>query len=473
MTPRSADPRRVGAPLALALLAMASAGACGESSGGGVDAAEAFPGGETTQFFLSGGNVYSLPLADLDEAHQDTFFVGNSLFNQNWVTAPSSTTGRDGVGPTFNARSCSACHFKDGRGRPPLEPGDPLVSMLLRISIPGEDANGGPLGDPAYGLQIQPNAILGVPAEMSVVIEWEELPGTYGDGEAYSLRRPVYQLADFAFGDPAEDLLVSGRVAPTVAGLGLLEAVPEATLLALADPDDADGDGISGRPNRVWDVEAEALGFGRFGWKGEATTVREQSAGAFHGDMGITSPLFPEQNCPAPQTECAAAPNGGEPEIEAEHLEDVAVYVRTLAQPTRPDYAEPEVIRGRDLFRRAGCASCHVESLETGAVDDVPALAFQAIRPLTDLLLHDMGEGLTDGRPVFEATGSEWRTAPLWGIGRVMDVNGHDLLLHDGRARGFAEAILWHGGEAEAAKERFRNLDREDREALVRFLESL
>jgi CxxC motif-containing protein (DUF1111 family) len=446
---------------------------CNEASGPVPDRAEAFPGGATTQFFLSGGNVYSLPLADLDPALQDAFFVGNSLFNQNWVTAPTSTTGRDGVGPTFNARSCSTCHFKDGRGRPPQGHGDPLVSMLQRISIPGEDAHGGPVGDPAYGLQIQPNAILGVPAEMSVAIAWDEIPGQYGDGEAYSLRRPIYELADFAFGDPAEDLQISGRVAPTVAGLGLLEAIDEATLLALADPDDADGDGISGRPNTVWEVATETMRMGRFGWKAEVATVREQSAGAFHGDMGLTSSLFPEQNCPEPQTECAAAPSGGEPEVEDARLADVDLYVRTLAQPTRPDYDEPEVLRGRDLFRDIGCASCHVESLQTGEVSDIPALASQAIRPLTDLLLHDMGEGLSDGRPIYAASATEWRTAPLWGIGRVSDVNGHEHFLHDGRARGFAEAILWHGGEAEAAKERFRTLSEDDRASLMRFLESL
>jgi CxxC motif-containing protein (DUF1111 family) len=438
-----------------------------------VEDAEAFPGGDTTQFFLSGTNIYSLALADLDPAFQDAFFVGNSLFNHTWVTAPSSTDGRDGLGPTFNARSCSACHFKDGRGRPPIEPGEALLSMLLRVSIPGEDAHGGPVEDPAYGLQIQTNAILGVPAEMSVAIEWVEETGAYGDGEPYSLRHPVYHLSGFAFGDPAPDLRISGRVAPTVAGWGLLEALTDATLLGLADPDDADGDGISGRPNMVWDPETSSERIGRLGWKAEVATVRGQSAGAFHGDMGITSSLFPEQNCPEPQTECAAAPSGGEPEIEDPRLDDVVVYVRTLAQPTRPDYAEPEVIRGRDVFRRLGCPSCHVESLETGEVADIPELGRQRIRPLTDLLLHDMGEGLADGRPVYDATGSEWRTAPLWGIGRVATVNGHELFLHDGRARGFAEAILWHGGEAEAAKEAFRDLARDEREALARFLESL
>jgi CxxC motif-containing protein (DUF1111 family) len=212
---------------------------------------------------------------------------------------------------------------------------------------------------------------------------------------------------------------------------------------------------------------------GRFGWKAEVATVREQSAGAFHGDMGLSSSLFPEQNCPEPQTECAAAPSGGEPEVEDARLADVDLYVRTLAQPTRPDYDEPEVLRGRDLFRDIGCASCHVESLQTGEVSDIPALASQAIRPLTDLLLHDMGEGLSDGRPIYAALATEWRTAPLWGIGRVADVNGHELFLHDGRARGFAEAILWHGGEAEAAKERFRTLSAGDRASLMRFLESL
>ncbi|MGD8608977.1 MAG: di-heme oxidoredictase family protein, partial [Myxococcales bacterium] len=240
-----------------------------------------------------------------------------------------------------------------------------------------------------------------------------------------------------------------------------------------ADPDDADGNGISGRVNQVWDVSAHEMRVGRFGWKAEQPSVRQQVAGALVGDMGITSEMFPDQNCPAPQQACAAAPTGGDPEITPRNFDKLVFYSSTLAPPTRPDYDDPEVIRGRQWMRDLGCTDCHKESVETGAHGFIAELSFQKIRPYTDLLLHDMGEGLADDRPAFDADGREWRTAPLWGIGRVEAVNRHTFFLHDGRARGFEEAILWHGGEAREAKERFRSLPAVERRALVRFLESL
>jgi CxxC motif-containing protein (DUF1111 family) len=212
---------------------------------------------------------------------------------------------------------------------------------------------------------------------------------------------------------------------------------------------------------------------GRFGWKAEQPSVRQQVAGALNGDLGITSPIFPEQNCPAPQLDCAAAPSGGEPEIPQDNFDKLVFYSATLAPPTRPDFEDPEVLRGRDWMRDLGCTGCHKEAVEVGEHPSIAELSFQRIRPYTDLLLHDMGEGLSDERPVFDAEGSEWRTPPLWGIGRVRVVNDHELFLHDGRARGFEEAILWHGGEAEEAKEAFRGLPAEERQALIRFLESL
>jgi CxxC motif-containing protein (DUF1111 family) len=389
------------------------------------------------------------------------------------VTAPSSTTGLDGLGPTFNASSCSSCHFKDGRGAPPAGPDEPFLGLLLRLSIPGQDAHGGPLDEPAYGGQFNHRAILGVPAEGTSAVAYEEVPGAFADGTPYSLRRPTYRLADLAFGpiDPA--VLLSPRTAPFMIGLGLLEAVDEAAILALADEDDADGDGISGRPNRVWDPKTQRTVLGRFGWKANQAGVEQQNAGAFLGDLGITSALHPAENCPPAQTACAAAPSGGAPELDADKLDEVTYYARLLAVPARRDFEDPEVLRGKALFRDAGCAACHVPVLVTSALDGFPELAGQTIRPFTDLLLHDLGEDLADGRPDFLAGGREWRTPPLWGIGLIGVVNDHTLLLHDGRARGFAEAILWHGGEAERAREAFRTLGASDRAALIRFLESL
>jgi CxxC motif-containing protein (DUF1111 family) len=446
--------------------------ACSSSTAGpSADAAEAFPGGETTSFFLFAGLELAQPAANLED--RAPFFTGDSLFNQVWVTAPASTTARDGLGPTFNTRSCAGCHFRDGRGRPPLEEGGTLESMLIRINLAGQDEHGGPLGDPSYGDQIKIDSLDGVPAEAKVRVYWEQERGAYDDGIPYTLRKPRYEYEDLMFGPFARGFRESGRSAPHMSGLGLLEAIPEEVLLAWADPDDADGDGISGRLNSVWDQNAQATRPGRFGWQAEQPTVRQQVAGALNGDMGITSPIFGQQNCPAPQVACAAAPNGGEPEISAEHFEKLAFYSATLAPPTRPDYDDTQVLRGREWMRDLGCTSCHKEAVETGAHPTIPELSFQKIRPYSDLLLHDMGEGLSDERPVFSATGREWRIPPLWGIGRVNVVNGHQLFLHDGRARGFAEAILWHGGEAEDAKQAFRSLPADERQALVRFLESL
>ncbi|AKJ07135.1 CxxC motif-containing protein (DUF1111 family) [Archangium gephyra] len=443
--------------------------ACGEE---GPEPGEELSGGDTTVHDTT-RNAFALAARNLQGERRDAFFTGNALFNRNWVTAPASTTGLDGLGPTFNAPSCAACHFKDGRGKPPTEPDEQPLSLLFRLSIPGQDAHGEPLGDPAYGGQLQPQAILGVPAEGEVTLTRSLREGRYADGTGYSLEEPHYALANLAFGPVHPELMMSPRVAPVMVGLGLLEAIPDAALEALADPDDRDGDGISGRINHVWDVEHGETRVGRFGWKANQPSLRQQNAGAFRGDIGITSDLFPAEDCPAPQTACHDALSGGEPELEAEKLEQLTFYTRTLAVPARRDVDKPEVLRGRRLFRELGCATCHVPRHETGTVEDAPELSKQVIFPYTDLLLHDMGPELADGRPDFEATGSEWRTPPLWGIGLVETVNRHTRFLHDGRARSLEEAILWHGGEAERSRERFRNLTVNDRTALLRFLESL
>ncbi len=454
-------------PLTLVLVC-----ACADEDPLAPEPGEELAGGETTVFEL-GARAFTLSARNLDVAHESEFFVGNSFFNKNWVIAPSSTTARDGLGPTFNARSCSACHFKDGRGRPPLDLDEPMLSMLVRLSIPGADEHGGPLPEPNYGGQLQPNAIAGVAPEGRVLVHWEELPGSYADGEAYSLRRPTLEFVDLAFGPFADDVLTSPRVAPQMIGLGLLEALPEATILALADPDDADGDGISGRANRVWDPITQTTMLGRFGWKANQPGLRQQAAGAFLGDIGISSSLHPEQNCPAGQSECAAAQSGGTPELDEELLDAITTYSRLLAVPARRDVDDPEVLRGRELFRAIGCDDCHVPRLETGELPGFAEVSNQVIWPYTDLLVHDMGEDLADGRPDFEADGHEWRTPPLWGIGLFTVVNDHTFYLHDGRARNLAEAVLWHGGEAQAARDEFVELPADDRAAVLRFLESL
>jgi len=415
--------------------------------------------------------AFSLPLPGLSAAGRARLFVGNSFFNQNWVTAPASTVDRDGVGPLFNARSCSGCHFKDGRGRAPDAPAE-LQSMLLRVSVPGTGEHGAPKPHAVYGDQIQGSAIAGIAPEARVLVDYTERTSVYADGEAYALRQPRYRFEQLGYG-PAHGLLISGRVAPAMLGLGLLEAVPDAALLAHADPEDRDGDGISGRPNYVWDVDARAQRLGRFGWKAEQPSIRQQVASAFLGDMGITSSVFPRENCSEAEEQCQRAPNGGNPELSDDTLASVEHYARTLAVPQSRALAPQLSSLGETLFHAAHCHGCHVETLHTPQVSAVPELSNLTFHPYTDLLLHDMGAELADDRPAFAADGREFRTAPLWGVGLVPKVNGHNSLLHDGRARGVAEAILWHHGEAEAARAKFVAMTRAQREALVSFVEAL
>jgi CxxC motif-containing protein (DUF1111 family) len=267
--------------------------------------------------------------------------------------------------------------------------------------------------------------------------------------------------------------MLSPRVASQMIGLGLLEAVPDDALLALADPGDKNADSISGRVNHVPDPQSGALRIGRFGWKANQPDLPSQNAGAAFGDIGLTNPLFRTENCTPAQEKCRAAPVAPEIDLSDKFFAKLNLYTRLIAVPAQRSADDPLVKKGEALFNTFGCAACHVTMLRTGANTALPELANQSFHPFTDLLLHDMGDGLADNRPDFEASGKEWRTPPLWGLGLVETVNGHNRLLHDGRARGFAEAILWHGGEGEAAKELFRSAAREERDALVRFLRSL
>lgn len=430
----------------------------------------ALSGGAGATVFDTSADAFARSVPKLSRAERRAFAVGNSFFNRNWVTAPASTTGRDGLGPTFNAQSCSSCHFKDGRAQPPAGGPVPERGLLLRLSVAQPDGDPQPV--PRYGGQLQDEAILGVPAEGRIAITHAVRRGRYADGTPYELLAPSYAIVDRAFGSLPKGVQMSPRVAPGVFGVGLLEAVPERAILANADPDDADGDGISGRANRVLDVRTGGRSLGRFGWKANVPTVKQQNAGAFNGDIGITSPLFPEQNCSRGERACAAAPAGGKPEVDAHKLERVTLYTRTLAVPARRDVEAPAPSEGERTFEEIGCTACHLPQLRTGR-SDIPALADADIHPYTDLLVHDMGPGLADGRPDGLAGGAEWRTAPLWGIGLVETVNRHTRFLHDGRARNLAEAILWHGGEAAPAMRRFRALPRRERENLLAFLQSL
>jgi CxxC motif-containing protein (DUF1111 family) len=422
---------------------------------------------------LANDNAFSFQTPSSPKRHQRPFSFGNRLFNTNWVEAPGSVKAFDGLGPMFNRVSCSGCHTKDGRGRPPENNQGPMDSMLLRISIPGKGPNGGVMPHPAYGDQISERAILHVEPEGRTEISYTELPGAYGDGEKFSLRQPHYAISDLKYGDLGKDIMISPRVAPAMIGLGLLQEVPDDNLLALADPDDADGDGISGRPNEVWDSRVGKKSLGRFGWKANQPNLRQQNAGAAVGDIGIATSMADGQNCTPAQPDCVKAINGGTPELSDEFLDKLTLYTMTIAVPAQRKPHDPAIRQGEKLFRAMGCASCHMPTLQTKSVKDFPELENQTFHPFTDLLLHDMGERLADNRPDFEATGQEWRTPPLWGLGLIPVINKHDLLLHDGRARGAAEAILWHGGEAEKSREAFRTAAKPERDALIAFLNSL
>ncbi len=446
---------------------------------------EELPAGAATVRLRADQDAFSQPSGNLKFEQELDFRVGNGLFKKIWVSSPSSTLASDGLGPLYNARSCQRCHIKDGRGHTPNGPADNAVSMFLRVSIPGGNTVDeikdyiATSPEPNYGGQLQDLSLPGHPAEYRLDITYRDVPVTLSDGEVATLRHPVYKAADLGYGPLHPQAMISPRVAPQMIGLGLLEAIPVADLLSKADPDDADGDGISGRPNIVWSVEYGEPMMGRFGHKAGLPTIVEQSAAAFAGDIGISSPLYPANHgdCTQLQADCVNAPHGGSDdrvfEIDQLGLDLVAFYSRNLGVPERRDADDPQVLHGKQVFHEAGCASCHTPSHVTHRMEDRPEHSFQLIWPYTDLLLHDMGDGLADNRPEARATGREWRTPPLWGIGLTRQVSGHTQFLHDGRARSVLEAILWHGGEAQPARDRVVSMPRPDRAALIRFLESL
>jgi CxxC motif-containing protein (DUF1111 family) len=448
---------------------------------------EAKPGGAATVRARRSADAFSQLSANMPFAREMDFKLGNALFRKTWVAAPASTLASDGLGPVYNARACQDCHLKDGRGHPPEGEDDGRVSMFLRLSVPGGPVPEGiedwlaTQPDPVYGGQLQDLAAPGHAAEAQMQVAYDPLPVTLADGVVVTLRQPRYRLADPAYGPVAAGLMISPRVAPQMIGLGLLEAIPAADILALADPEDADGNGISGRVSVVPSVEFGVPMLGRFGHKAGAPTVKEQSAGAFAGDMGLSTPLHPDPwgDCTAAQAACRAARHGQDPgvrdglEVDGASLDLVTFYSRNLAVPERRGPGDPQVLRGKAVFHALTCAGCHQPKHVTHRLQDQPEQSFQLIWPYTDLLLHDMGAGLADHRPEGRATGSEWKTPPLWGIGLTKVVSGHTQFLHDGRARSLLEAVLWHGGEAQAARDGVIGLPTADREALIAFLESL
>lgn len=431
-----------------------------------LDPSEEFAGGagSTSDFSVQ---AFSHPASGTRGELRREFNVGNSFFNTVWVSSPSSTTLRDGLGPVFNAVSCSACHFKDGRGRglPEME-GKVDVSLLFRLrqKIGPREV----IPHPSYGGQFQPNSIMGVTGEGEVHVKYQRIAVSYSDGTLTELMKPIYQFVKLNF-SPLIDTIASPRVAPQMIGLGLVEAIEEKDILKRVDPNDSDSDGISGRANYT------ATGLGRFGWKAGKASLIEQNAAAFNGDIGITSPLFPTEECTSVQPDCQREQTTED--IDLVRLQQVTTYTQLLAVPVRRNFNDPQVNAGREVFHQINCTSCHTPSYVTSANASHEVLKNQRIYPYSDFLLHDMGDALADDVEEYAnedlATTREWRTPPLWGNGLVPTVNGHSRYLHDGRARSLEEAILWHGGEAQKSTDAFTALPKTQRDYLILFLESL
>ena len=449
---------------------------------------ELMQGGAGTSTSLVNRDALSHFNANLSFAEQADFQLGNGFFTKLWVSSPSSTLASDGLGPLFNARACQSCHIKDGRGHPPEGAAD-STSMFLRLARPARtdeerqalrDYLVASLPDPVYGGQLQDLAVPGLQAEGRMVIDYVEEPVELADGTSVSLRKPAYSVADLGYGSLDPDTTLSPRMTPPMTGMGLIEAIHPADILAHADPDDRDGDGISGRVALARDPATGAIALGRFGWKAQNATVRQQASGAFAGDIGISTPDVPARHgdCTPGQTACLAMPTGvkadlGDTEAPESVLDLVTFYSQNLAVPARRDVDDARVLAGKEIFYSLGCASCHVPKYVTSRKAANPAHRFQLIWPYSDFLLHDMGDGLADGQQVGVANGREWRTPPLWGAGLTEVVNGHTFFLHDGRARNLTEAILWHSGEARDARDGFAGLVEADRDALLAFLNSL
>ncbi len=448
-----------------------------------LDAPEARPGGATT-VNARGRQAFSFPAANLDAEGLINFAAGSLIFRGDWVVGPSAIGARDGLGPHFNERSCSGCHSLDGRGAPHAAaglqrrfmPAQPFA-LVFRLSVAAAEGKTQP--EPAYGSQFSNAAVKGVRPEGEVHIRYTEKPGRFADGSAYSLRQPHYRFSRLAYGPMQPQTVVSPRIAPQLPGVGLLDAITESDIEQNARNQARRTDAIKGIVSRVFDPFAGEVP-GRLGWKASTGSLQHQTASALHGDIGITSEHFPREDCTPSQTDCVGRAKAAV-EISTDTLNSVVAYQATLAVPARRNFDDLDVRRGQALFTQAQCSVCHRPAYVTGKGYS-PALSRQQIYPYTDLLLHDMGKSLADARPGWggrkpglagTANASQWRTPPLWGIGLIPEVNGHAFLLHDGRARGTLEAILWHGGEADGARRKVLLMTRSEREALVKFVNSL
>lgn len=501
----------------VALLTACGSGGDGSYSDVVSDADDSLPAPLPTQPSerLSGGTASVVDAsADAFSAHSSTmsdvdrikeFNLGNDFFENPWVAGSASTSSRDGVGALLNNNACQDCHIRDGRGHAPnvsaTDDGTDFSSILLKSARANIDPADRALmeqsllakvADSSVGGQLQHDAVAGVPKEVDLRVSYTPVQIQFADGSALELRKPVWQLtSNYSGYDFDSDSVFSARVAPSMIGMGLLALIPEAEIIANQDVADSNGDGISGKANYVWSIAEQAVQLGRFGWRAGQPSVLEQSAGAFVNDMGLTSRLQLTDNCQPHQAECLASPNGNgdsvnsyDYEVADSILDAVDFYASHLAVPVRRNVEDEQVQAGKALFNDAGCVACHIAHYQTSSSAAQPELSDQTIYPYTDLLLHDMGADLADftrdNQPAdsavlveFLANAREWRTPPLWGLGLTKTVDPDATLLHDGRARTILEAIVWHGGEAEAAKQQVLQMTSEQRQQLLAFLNDL
>lgn len=446
---------------ALLVLSMALASCEGEAP----QVVDTFPyvgkaGGGMATVYDSYLVPFGQPIPLLTDEEQKKHDRGDVLFERRFVSSGNKVYA--GLGPLFNESSCDACHPNDGRSAFPDRLNAPS-GFFLRISQ-GNDPIYGPIAATHFGGQLQQNAVRGFQPEVRFAVSYTDKIVTYQDGTRVVLKQPHYSITSIENPLPTEYEL-SPRIGMPVFGLGLLELIPEEEILKHADPEDRDGDGVSGRPNYVWDHVKDKISLGRFGWKANTASLYEQCAAAMANDMGLTNPLFTLE-------ERGDASLGRALEVSQQELEEVAFYCQTLAVPGRSNVNDPQVKLGERLFTELGCDVCHVPSMTTGT-SNIASLDRQTIHAFTDMLLHDMGDDLADGRSDHLADGKEWKTRPLWGIGHTLRANGHENFLHDGRAKSIEEAILWHGGEAETAQKKYLELKKDDRDALMSFLRSL
>ncbi|MEN6669354.1 di-heme oxidoredictase family protein [Psychrobacter sp. B38] len=462
------------------------------------DSQEIKQGGDTG-ITISSAESYSKPSSNLTASRKGSFFIGNAFFRQPWVVAPASTDSRDGLGALFNVAACQSCHIKDGRGHAPMNADDDADSLLIRLAMPATtDEQRQQLQSsliekvvhPMYGGQLQDRGIQGVPAEASITVKWRDKPMTFADGHIETLRAPTFRLTNPGYGPFDDELMISPRVALPMIGLGLLEQIADEDIKKQASK--ANGD-ISGKFNWVMDPQTGKQALGRFGWKAGQTKLITQNQSAFNEDMGLTSTIRPHESCMPTQTACLNATTGadeqgdGKPPVEVS--DDVAkfveFYTRNLAVPHRRHADDALVLAGKKRFYDMGCQSCHTPRYQLPKTDDDHLEQHgQVIYPYTDLLLHDMGDGLADrtiagtlppkaAQVEFLANSYEWRTPALWGIGLAQTVDPQATFLHDGRARTLMEAVLWHGGEAQKQQQQVLKLDKQGRAELNAFLKSL